>query len=84
MSRYLTAKDYAAKACVNPCKDCTDRAVGCHSTCARYKQYREDFQRVCHDMHMEQKMQRLPEDFAQSNIHRHKTIVREAGKKRGR
>lgn len=24
------------------CKDCTDRYVGCHSTCESYKQYQEE------------------------------------------
>lgn len=24
---------------VNPCKDCTDRQIGCHSTCSKYKAY---------------------------------------------
>lgn len=24
-----------------PCKDCTDRVLHCHSTCERYKQYKE-------------------------------------------
>lgn len=23
-----------------PCKNCTERVVGCHSTCKRYKEYR--------------------------------------------
>ena len=25
-----------------PCKDCTDRQLGCHSTCSKYKQYATD------------------------------------------
>ena len=24
----------------SPCKDCTDRAVGCHGKCDKYKDYR--------------------------------------------
>lgn len=24
-----------------PCKDCMDRTVGCHASCARYGKYRE-------------------------------------------
>lgn len=27
---------------IAPCKDCPDRVVGCHSTCERYKDYREE------------------------------------------
>lgn len=26
---------------VAPCKDCTERQMGCHSTCPKYKQYQE-------------------------------------------
>ena len=26
----------------NPCKDCTDREVGCHGKCDKYAQYRKD------------------------------------------
>lgn len=25
-----------------PCKDCTNRAIGCHSECKDYKDYRND------------------------------------------
>ena len=25
-----------------PCKDCPDREVGCHSSCARYKKYQAE------------------------------------------
>lgn len=26
----------------SPCKDCVDREVGCHSTCARYIKFQKD------------------------------------------
>ena len=26
-----------------PCKDCAERTMGCHGTCARYAEYREAF-----------------------------------------
>ena len=26
----------------NPCKDCTKRVVGCHSTCKDYKDWKEE------------------------------------------
>ena len=29
----------------SPCKDCTDRCIGCHSTCGDYKLYRADMDR---------------------------------------
>lgn len=25
---------------INPCKDCKDRKVGCHSTCEKYNQWK--------------------------------------------
>lgn len=28
----------------NPCKDCKDRKVGCHSKCEKYKSFREDLE----------------------------------------
>lgn len=27
----------------NPCKDCADREVGCHSTCQSYKEWKESY-----------------------------------------
>ena len=27
---------------LSPCKDCSDRVVGCHSSCDKYKQYRSE------------------------------------------
>ena len=29
----------------NPCKDCTDREVGCHGKCEKYAQYRAELER---------------------------------------
>lgn len=30
----------------NGCKDCTDRQIGCHSTCERYKAFREQLDKI--------------------------------------
>lgn len=30
----------------NTCKDCPDREVGCHSTCEKYKKWKEEHDRV--------------------------------------
>ncbi len=27
---------------MSPCKDCTERKIGCHSKCELYKQFREE------------------------------------------
>lgn len=37
---------------VNPCKDCTERYVGCHSECEKYAEYRsqiEEKNRLIHE-----------------------------------
>lgn len=26
-----------------PCKDCTDRILGCHTICEKYKHYKEEY-----------------------------------------
>ncbi|MCR4889157.1 MAG: hypothetical protein K5979_08290 [Ruminococcus sp.] len=30
---------------MSPCKDCTDRCIGCHSTCGDYKLYRAEIEK---------------------------------------
>ena len=30
----------------NGCKDCTDRQIGCHSNCERYKAFREQLDKI--------------------------------------
>lgn len=37
-----------------PCKDCVDRSVGCHSTCKKYKQFKEDHEKVRKEIKKEQ------------------------------
>lgn len=29
-----------------PCKDCKERAIGCHSTCEKYKKYRTEWEEL--------------------------------------
>lgn len=36
-----------------PCKDCTDRIVGCHSTCEKYKLFRSDLDDLNHSKRLE-------------------------------
>lgn len=28
----------------NPCKDCTERVLGCHGTCEKYRGYRKELE----------------------------------------
>lgn len=39
-----------------PCKDCTERYVGCHSKCAAYKSYSEENQRLREKIQNEKRM----------------------------
>lgn len=36
-----------------PCKDCSNRIVGCHSTCEAYKQFQLENEAVRHQRHLE-------------------------------
>jgi hypothetical protein len=31
---------------LSPCYKCSDRSVGCHSVCERYKQYRKEVDKI--------------------------------------
>lgn len=31
---------------VTPCKDCTDRHMACHSTCEKYKEWKQEFDKL--------------------------------------
>ena len=33
-----------ARAPVAPCKDCTDRHYGCHSTCKKYSEWKNNYE----------------------------------------
>lgn len=38
---------------INSCKDCPDRHVGCHSTCIKYKEEKEAYERIKDREHKE-------------------------------
>jgi len=31
---------------INPCKDCTDRYIGCHSDCDKYKDWKSSLETI--------------------------------------
>lgn len=33
-----------------PCHDCTERTVGCHSTCEKYAKYKKDRNNLRHEL----------------------------------
>jgi len=38
---------------VSPCKECSDRCIGCHSTCGEYAEYKQELERRRHDIKLE-------------------------------
>lgn len=38
-------------ASINSCKDCPDRYVGCHSSCIKYKEEKEAYERIKDEEH---------------------------------
>jgi len=42
VERFVDMATYAKA----PCKDCSDRCVGCHSNCDKYKAFKEENERV--------------------------------------
>ena len=80
--RDLTAKDFAAKKCNNPCRACESRAVGCHSSCQKYNSYLSEYRQVCNDMYLTQKKQNLANDFAYESKLKHKQVLDRNKKRR--
>jgi hypothetical protein len=39
-------KDLELNGCVSPCFDCKERVLKCHSTCEKYKAYRQEVDAV--------------------------------------
>lgn len=45
----------------NPCKDCELRAIGCHSDCSDYKEWRTELDRKNAQIHKSKQMYNLIE-----------------------
>ena len=57
-----------------PCKDCTDRVVGCHSTCQKYMEARDE--------HIKKKMEILEIKKVEDGMDDYKIrVVRETRKR---
>lgn len=37
----------------SPCMNCTDRCIGCHTTCGDYAEYKQELERRRYDMKLE-------------------------------
>lgn len=42
-----------ASTLVSPCKGCTDRCIGCHTTCGDYAEYKQELERRRYDVKLE-------------------------------
>ncbi len=60
----------------NPCKDCTERHVGCHGTCERYKDWK-----TAHDAEKDARFKAKQEE---ATFRKYKVDVRNHAKKRAR
>ncbi len=55
---------------VVPCKDCVDRHVSCHSSCEKYKLWRQDMD-VVRDKILDEKLKnRRADDFKTDSVTR--------------
>ena len=59
-----------------PCKDCTDRVVGCHSSCEKYREAQEIFKGIREAKARENDI----DDYTVSFILREKKRKRQRGK----
>jgi hypothetical protein len=46
-----------------PCMDCTERHVGCHSGCDRYKEYKENYEQIRKEIRKEAEKQTRLDDY---------------------
>ena len=51
-----------------PCKDCTDRDKGCHSSCAGYSQWKKELEEKKTLVYGERKRTSMLDDFYAENV----------------
>lgn len=61
-----------------PCKDCDDRAIGCHSTCDKYRQFAEERKEYVRKVKACRRKDREYMEARQASIYK---SLRNAGKK---
>lgn len=54
----------------NPCKDCTQREIGCHANCNLYKQYKDEYEREKARISECRNKERLIKDYTISSYRR--------------
>ena len=61
-----------------PCRDCNDRAVGCHGRCERYQEWKRDRDAILDAMNAEKAKTQLAVNYVQKNKQR---VARKLGRK---
>lgn len=61
-----------------PCQDCSDRVVGCHSTCQKYKEARASHKKKFEEI---QKVKKAEDSFDDYKIRRVEATKRNGGRK---
>lgn len=66
------------------CKDCTERHIGCHSTCETYKAFRAELEEKSHEQKKKTEMNQFVRDIKSHLVRRqeHKGIRADRGKLR--
>ena len=60
----------ALKGMSSPCKNCTNRKVGCHSSCDRYKDWHGEYSKRKNKIRESADLQRKLDDFAIQSVMR--------------
>jgi hypothetical protein len=61
------------------CKDCTERVVGCHSTCEKYLKEKAEYAEENKKIYKEHYKENIMADVKKKGIHRMKTLRSNTG-----
>ena len=53
-----------------PCRDCSDRTVGCHATCEKYAKYKKDMDKLRHELRKKMNEERATESYVADSVYR--------------
>ena len=59
-----------------PCRDCQDRAVGCHGSCEKYKEAKSTYEKQVIEYKKAEKLEDLVDDFKITSVIRTKERTR--------
>lgn len=62
---------------VHCCKDCTNRVVGCHATCEKYIQAKENNEKLRHQVNLKRNADFFLRD---SRMDKHNRLIKKYGK----